>query len=159
VHLNFSRDTVLENMFNMRTDTVIPRYSFAKTFTVTYPDRSEWKRRNIKSLSKGPIWYTDGSKTSSGTRGGVFGHKIGLVFSLGAFATFFQAAVCESIMRGYNGGTITIFTDSQAALKALESGTVKSKLVLKCLECLSELATHNSVQLVWVPGHLGQREG
>jgi hypothetical protein len=35
VHLNFSRDTVLENMFNMRTDTVIPRYSFAKTFTVT----------------------------------------------------------------------------------------------------------------------------
>ena len=29
-HLNFSRDTVLENMFNMRTDTVILRYSFAK---------------------------------------------------------------------------------------------------------------------------------
>jgi len=25
VHLNFSRDTVLENMFNMRTDTVIQR--------------------------------------------------------------------------------------------------------------------------------------
>ena len=25
-HLNFSRDTVLENLFNMRTDTVIPRY-------------------------------------------------------------------------------------------------------------------------------------
>ena len=33
-HLNFSRD-ILENMFNMKTDTVIPRYSFAKTFTVT----------------------------------------------------------------------------------------------------------------------------
>ena len=31
--------------------------------------------------------------------------------------------------------------------------TVKSKLVLECLECLSELATHNSVQLVWVSGH------
>ena len=40
-HLNFSRDTVLENMFNMRTDTVIPRYSFANKFTVTYPDFSE----------------------------------------------------------------------------------------------------------------------
>ena len=49
-HLNFSQDTVLENMFNMRTDTMIPGYSFAKTFTVTYPDRSEWKRRNIQSL-------------------------------------------------------------------------------------------------------------
>ena len=40
-------------------------------------------------------------------------------------------------------------------MKALESVTVKSKLVLECLECLSELATHNSVQLVWVLGHEG----
>ena len=63
-----------------------------------------------------------------------------------------MAAIHESIARGYNGRTIMIFTDSQAALKVLESVTVKSKLVL---ECLSELATHNSVQLVWVPGHGG----
>ena len=53
-HLNFNRDTVLKNLFNMRTDTVIPRYSFVKKFTVTYPDRSEWKRLNIQSLSRGP---------------------------------------------------------------------------------------------------------
>jgi hypothetical protein len=33
--LNFSRDTVLENVFNMRTDSMIPRYSLAKAFTVT----------------------------------------------------------------------------------------------------------------------------
>ena len=78
-----------------------------------------------------------------------------MVFSLGAFATDFQAEVFaimatirESIVRGYNGRTITIFTDSQSAFKVLESVTVKSKLVLKCLECLSDLATHNSVQLV-----------
>ena len=32
---------------------------------------------------------------------------------------------------------------------------VKSKLVLECLGCLNELATHNSLQLVWVPGHEG----
>jgi hypothetical protein len=49
-HSNFSWDTVLENMFNMRTDTVIPRYSFAKKFTVTYPDRSEWKILNKVSV-------------------------------------------------------------------------------------------------------------
>ena len=84
-------------------------------------------------------------KTSFGTEKGVLGGKTGLVFSLGTFATIFQAevyaimaAVRESIARGYNGRTITIFTDSQAALKALESVTVKkSKLVLECLECLS----------------------
>ena len=32
-HLNFSQDTDLENMFNMRTDAVIPRYSFTKKFS------------------------------------------------------------------------------------------------------------------------------
>ena len=55
------------------------------------------------------------------------------------------SVVRESIAWAYDGRTITIFTDSQAALKALESVTVKSKLVLECLECLSELATHNLV--------------
>ena len=64
-------------------------------------------------------------------------------------------AIRESVLRGYKGRTITIFNDSQAALKALESVTVKSKLVLKCLGFLNELATHNSIQLVWVP----EREG
>ena len=33
--------------------------------------------------------------------------------------------------------------------------TVKSKLVLGCLGCLNELATHNSVLLVWVPWYEG----
>ena len=49
--------------------------------------------------------------------------ETGLVFSLGTFVTVLQAevfvimtAVRESIARGYNGRTITIFTDSQAAL-------------------------------------------
>jgi hypothetical protein len=57
---------------------------------------------------------------------------------MGAFATVFQtevfaimAVVRHSIARGYNGKTITIFTDSQATLKALESVTVKSMLFLE----------------------------
>jgi Ribonuclease HI len=68
---------------------------------------------------------------------------------------FLTSLVSESITRGYNGRTIMICSDSQAALKVLESVTYKSKLVLECLGCLNELATHNSVQLVWVPGHDG----
>ena len=66
-----------------------------------------------------------------------------------------MAAIRESIARSYNGRTITIFTVSQAAPKALESVAVKSKLVLECLKCFSELVIHNSVQLVWVSGHEG----
>ena len=66
-----------------------------------------------------------------------------------------MGSIRDSIARGYNGRTITIFNDSQAALKALQSVTAKSKLVLECLGNLNELATHNSIQLVWVPGHEG----
>ena len=102
--MTFSRDTVLKNMFNMRTDTVILRYSFAKKFTVTYPDRSEWKNEifrvsvtDLSGIQMDPkLWHW----------GGVFGGKNGLVFSLGAIATVFQAevfaimaAIRESIAR------------------------------------------------------------
>ena len=88
----------------MRTDTVILRYSFAKKFTVTYPDRSEWKRQNIQRISKGPVCYTDGSKTSSDTGGCVFGGKTGLVFATVFQAEVFviMASIWESIARGYN---------------------------------------------------------
>ena len=54
-HLNFSRDTVLENMFNMRTDTVILRYSFADIHSDI--PWSQWmeKKLNIQCISKGPV--------------------------------------------------------------------------------------------------------
>ena len=68
------------------------------------------------------------------------------VFQAEVFAI--MASIHESIAKGYNGRTITIFTDSQAALKAVESATVKSNLVLEYLGCLNELATDNSVQVV-----------
>jgi hypothetical protein len=53
---------------------------------------------------------------------------------MGAFATVSQAAVRESSAIGNIGRIITIFTDSQTALKALESVIVKYKLVLEFLE-------------------------
>ncbi|KAJ8958596.1 hypothetical protein NQ318_016317 [Aromia moschata] len=51
--------------------------------------------------------------------------------------------------------TIQICTDSQAALMAIESSKVKSRLVLDCKKILNDLASCNRVILTWVPGHLG----
>ena len=50
---------------------------------------------------------------------------------------------------------ILIFSDSQAALKAISGLKVISRLVEECQEALSALATLNKVTLVWVPGHHG----
>jgi hypothetical protein len=48
-----------------------------------------------------------------------------------------------------------ILSDSQAALKALDKHQINSKLVWDSYQTLTELANHNRVQLVWVPGYEG----
>jgi hypothetical protein len=62
---------------------------------------------------------------------------------------------CENIRRVYTHKRILIFSYSQAALKALSSPKVTSRLVAECLNALSELVQLNEVTLVWVPGHRG----
>jgi len=49
---------------------------------------------------------------------------------------------------------IYILSDSQAAIKALDSFQINSKLVCKCYQTLVKLAEHNTIQLVRVPGHM-----
>jgi hypothetical protein len=51
------------------------------------------------------------------------------------------------------GKMVCICSDSRAALLALSSHTVSSKLVLQCRNSLQELSIHYGVQLFWVPGH------
>lgn len=110
------------------------------------------------------MWYTDSSKTTTGTGAGVYGktHRCNMRIPLGQHATVFQAeihainmCVNENLRRGYSGMNITILTDSQASIKALTAYEVRSKLVWNCLQNLNTLANHNKVKLVWVPGHKG----
>jgi ribonuclease HI len=81
-------------------------------------------------------------------------------FSLGKHTTVFQAEVyaimaCtqENIVRNYRNRKIYILSDSTAAIKALDIYQINSKLVWDCHQSLIQLAEHNRVQLIWVPGH------
>jgi hypothetical protein len=103
------------------------------------------------------IWFTDGSRADSGTGSGICGLRPNSSFSLplGKFATVFQTEIyailqcaCENIRWAYKHKWILIFSDSQAALKALRSPKVTSRLVVECLNALSELAHLNEVTLV-----------
>lgn len=47
-----------------------------------------------------------------------------------------------------------VLFDFQAALKALDSFKINSKLVRECLNALSELASYSSMHIGWVPGHV-----
>jgi ribonuclease HI len=111
----------------------------------------------------GLVWYTDGSKTNKGTGAGVYrwGSRRGHSFSLGLHITLFQAeiyaikaCIMENIEKGYTGRNIYILSDSQVAIKALDSFQINSKLVQDCYHSLVKLPEHNRIQLVWVPGHM-----
>jgi ribonuclease HI len=61
----------------------------------------------------------------------------------------------ENIEKGYTGRNFYILSDSQAAIKALDSFQINSKLVWDCHQSLVKLAEHNRIQPVWVPRHIG----
>jgi hypothetical protein len=83
-------------------------------------------------------------------------------FILEKYTTVFQAEVyaikacaAENIDRNYKNRNIYILSDSQAAIKALGKYQITSKVVWDCHQSLIQLARHNRVQLIWVPGHEG----
>jgi hypothetical protein len=52
-----------------------------------------------------------------------------------------------------SGKYISICSDSQAALKALQAAKTTSPLVWQCQRALNDISTYHSVGLFWVPGH------
>jgi Ribonuclease HI len=87
---------------------------------------------------------------------------MGKSFSLGFHTMVFQdeifanqACVMENEERGYTSRNIYTVSNSQAAIKALDSFQIDSKLVWDCDQSLVKLVEHNRIQLVWVPGHMG----
>jgi ribonuclease HI len=147
----------------MRSDHTIPVYYYSKTFKVII-DQDFWRIKDPEFPEHALIWHTDGSRADSRTGSGICGLRPNSSFSfpLGKLATVFQTEIyailqcaCENIKRAYKNKRILILSDSQAALKALSSLKVTSRLVAECLDALSELACLNEVTLVWVPGHCG----
>jgi len=52
---------------------------------------------------------------------------------------------------------VSICSDSQAALKALQAIRTMFSLVQQCHKALNDISTRHAVGLYWVPGHAGVR--
>ena len=150
-------------IFGMVSDNMTPVHNIQNKFEV-FVDRQTYNTHQSTNPSDGLIWFTDGSKTEEGAGAGIYGEKPrkSFSFSLGKYTTVFQAEVyailqCakENRRRAYKNKRIHIFSDSQAALKALRCPKINSKLIAECLEELNALADQNQVKLIWVPGHCG----
>jgi hypothetical protein len=126
-------------------------------------DQRNWH----STCSQGLIWFTDGSKIKEGTRAGVYGQSVGkgLSFSLGRYATVFQAekyailaCVYETQFQSRPEKYGSICSDSQVALKALQAVRTMSPLVQQCQKALNDISTWHAVGLYWDPGHAGYEE-
>jgi ribonuclease HI len=101
-----------------------------------------------------------------GTGVGVYGQSLKrrLSFPLGKYATVFQAemytilaCVYEIQILNRSERYVSICSDSQAALKALQAVRTTSPLVHKCQRALNDISARHVVGLYWVPGHAGVR--
>lgn len=145
-------------------DVITVKYNFIRKYNILIPGKDEWKRG--VPIQAESAWYTDGSKNEFGVGAGIYGHRGRIKTStcLSQDTTVFQAEIAAILLavgeiNKLQGEirSIAIFTDSQAALKALQSTQVKSKLVWECVNALNQLAEYKKVTLVWIPGHEGHK--
>lgn len=133
-------------------------------FKVTIPDREDWgPELEPEFLRNSEVWYTDGSVTGERAGAGVFAGTgcMSRHVPLGRHITVFQAEVFAILICGQDllsgpqrNGTTVICSDSKAAIRAIEAGEVRSKLVMECREILQALSRASKVTLAWVPGHM-----
>jgi len=116
-----------------------PVFNLEPKYRVTMLTREDWTRGpRTPPMVKGLVWFTDGSRTAEGTRAGVYGQSVNrrLSIPLRKHVTFFQAEVYAVLACVHEIETqdqpekyISICSDSQVALKALQAAKTTSPLV------------------------------
>ena len=145
------------------TDYAATRLDLRTNYAIQIPDRKSWNSNSIIQRNGVPI-FTDGSKMENGVGAGVFSKALDLnqsyrlpdgcsVFQAEIFAVKKAAILIND--RELPATRVTLYVDSQAAIKALSAATVKSKLVASCRQTLNNVAAHHRVNISWVPGHRG----
>jgi len=119
-----------------------PVLNLEPKYRVTVLTREEWTRGpGTPPVVKGLVWFTDGSRTVKGTGAGVYVQSANRRFSisLGKHATIFQtevyvilACVHEIETQDRPEKYVSICSDSQVALKALQAAKTTSPLVQQC---------------------------
>ncbi|CAG4987929.1 unnamed protein product [Parnassius apollo] len=140
----------------MISDIMSPLYTFDKKYIVELPSREDWLNGQVICEVGSLIWYTDGSKMGLDVGFGIYRErpKFKLIMNLGRYTSIFQS-VEINLQKHYVNHKIYINSDSQAALLALRSNLVNSKLIGDCVNRLNALGCNNRVVLRWVPGHEG----
>src|SRR5699024_6326517 len=122
------------SVFLSRRDRVETVFCFTTPYTIRISTKEDWLTMGENLLVlRGLVWYTDGSKTDSGTGAEIYGRSPGVRISvpLGVYPSVIQAELIailacaqENLLRGFERKHIYICSDSRAALKELASAGV-----------------------------------
>lgn len=161
-HLGILKELNIDPHVFMNEDWMEYTLNLDITYKVILTDRQVWESGGPSLPPGAIIFYTDGSKMGNKTGAGITGPGLSISAPMGRWTTVFLAEIyaileCASacLKRNYRHSTICIFSDSQAALNALNSSKCQSRLVWECVILLKKLGNINRVFLYWVPGHCG----
>ena len=163
-HLQYWHELLEANQIFLRTSDVCSQTVWDRTYTVN--TASFDGHRKHRTHSEYTV-YTDGSKTNEGTGAGfiIYHHRDVVIYNsikLNDECTVFQAellairSACTYLMENFSPKHVKFLSDSQAALKALDSQNYTSTIALTTAEKLEELSmTGANVRLAWVKAHVG----
>jgi ribonuclease HI len=143
-------------------DRTAPSYIFDRPFRTSIPEPEVWL--NIYEAENPNIirWFTDASVNENGAGYGIFNANTETEYwgPLGTQAEITQSELAAIIIcalqigkNQHRNSRIHLYTDSQAAIKALSSYKVESKMVMDCINALTGIATYNEITLIWTPAH------
>jgi hypothetical protein len=122
---------------------------FGREFSVDFPTREDWSTECVDLIAPyGLVFFTDGSLCDDRACACVFSDILNVREShaLGSHATVFKSEVyailtCSEycISEGIGNRAVSICSASRAALLALKSYGVSSRVVLQCRDSLQEL--------------------
>ena len=125
-------------------DYITPGYDFSMKFKTSIPKRAEWKKGAAHLAGDSAQIYTDGSKLKGAVGIGIYRHIqvyeadycSGFQAEVSATQTMVEIIVAQNVHKR----RITILSDSQAAIKALDSSVISYRTVYNCRRCLNEMA-------------------
>lgn len=160
----FGHSTILETInleeLSAPTDYCVPTLGIDTNYSTLIPTREDWENNSVLKPTELSI-FTDGSKMDIGTGVGIYSENpsINESIRLPDHCGIFQAEIlaidkAARLIAGKDlvSSNINFYIDSQAAIKALQSVSTKSKCVKRCKESLRNLKKHKLL-LCWVPGH------
>ena len=161
-HMKYWTDTTKELGLNEEESDILAESNWNKCFKI---DTSSLEQISSPVHSELNI-YTDGSKLDGRVGAAYVFYEVNRLtqencYRLPDYCTVFQAEIkaileaASALSREQKYKYVRIFVDSQAAIKALTSKEITSKLVLEAIQTLNIASAGRNVTIYWTKAHVG----